>query len=422
MRVTRRTLLAAPAAFAQGISEQTTAPGIRREVFRRSPAKGVAVMAYAFYTRPNGGAMTSIEQRWTRSDTVDIAYIRRSKDHGKTWDKPVEFRTGERRPEGMLRRHPRCGFVDKGSGRYIEFWTEGTLPSDDPLEGLRNWNIYYRIWRGDTAGPVRQVIHAGAEYNARHPLPNVWTGKNCVMLGDMTGVPVTAPDGGILLPVEITPLGADGKLHNPGGGYTYTDAALLLGRWQGERLEWTMSDLIQGDPAVSTRGMVEPTIEFLNDGRLLMILRASNDKKPELPSHRWACWSSDGGRRWTNPKPWTYEDGQAFFSPSSCSQLLRHSSGRLFWLGNLTPENPRGNRPRYPFVMAEVDRGTGLMQRKSVRVVDTLQAGEDPILTLSNFYAREDRRTREIALHMTRLFAHADGWAGDAFLYRIRLA
>ena len=98
---------------------------------------------------------------------------------------------------------------------------------------------------------------------------------------------------------------------------------------------------------------------------------------------------------------------------------MRHSSGRLFWFGNITPENPRGNRPRYPFIVGEVDRNSGLLKRSSVRVVDTLQPGEDPVLTLSNFYAREDRRTRELVLHMTRLFTHPKDWAGTAYLYRI---
>jgi hypothetical protein len=404
--LSRRALLSAPAAFAE--------PMVRREVFLRSPTKGVAVMAYAFYTKPQGGDMLSIEQRWTRSDTIDIAYIRRSRDFGRTWTAPIEMRTGERRADGMLRRHPRCGFSDPHSGRYVEFWTEGVLPSDDPLEGLRNWNIYYRA----DFGPTRQVIHRGAEFDARHPLPGVWTGRNCVMLGDMTCIPVAAPDGRILLPVQITPLGQDGKLYNPGGGYTYTDAAVLGGRWRGDRLEWELSDLVKGDPARSTRGMVEPTIEFLQDGRLLMVLRGSNDKRPELPGYRWVSFSSDG-HRWSTPTPWTCDDGTSFFSPSSCSQLVRHSSGRLFWIGNITAENPRGNRPRYPMVIGEVDRRSGLLQRATVRIIDTLQPGEDPILSLSNFYAREDRRTRRLALHMTRLFAHPTGWAGDAYLYLI---
>ena len=181
-----------------------------------------------------------------------------------------------------------------------------------------------------------------------------------------------------------------------------------------------MSSVVKGDPARSTRGMVEPTIEFLESDRLIMVLRGSNDKRPELPAHRWVSFS-DGGQRWSEPVPWTYEDGQAFFSPSSCSQLVRHSSGRLLWLGNLTPENPKGNRPRYPFVIGEVNRSSGLLIRSSVRTVDTLQLGEDPVLSLSNFYAREDRLTREIAVHMTRLFAFPNNWAGDAYLYRVRV-
>ena len=379
-------------------------------------------MAYAFYTRARGGDMISIEERWSRSDTVDIAYIRRSHDHGHTWNAPVEMRTGERRPAGMLRRHPRAGFVDS-KGRYIEFWNEGILKSDDPLEGLRTWNIFYRVSRdgGRSFGSTFQVIDDGSEFDVTHPLPGVWSGKNCVMLGDMACAPVTAPDGGILLPVQITPLGPNGNLYNPGGGYTYTDVAVVRGRFEGDRLRWEMSDPIKGDPARSTRGMDEGTVAFLKHGRVLMVMRGSNDKRPELPSRRWFSISSDGGRRWTTPEPWTYSDGEAFFSPSSCSQLLRHSSGRMFWLGNITPENARGNRPRYPFVIGEVDRGSGLLMRGSVRAIDTLGAGDDPILSLSNFFAREDRRTGEIAVHMTRLFAGSGPWAGDAYVYHVRV-
>jgi hypothetical protein len=380
-------------------------------------------MAYAFYTRPRGGEMISLEQRWTRSDTVDVAYMRHSSDYGRTWSQPVEARTGEKRPEGMLRRHPRAGYADPRTGRYVEFLTEGVLPSDDPLEGLRQWRIFYRVSSdgGRSFGPSRQVVHAGTEYNGEHPLPGVWVGKNCAMLGDMTCVPVTASDGRILLPVQLTPLAADGTLYNPGGGYTYTDAALLHGRWQGDALVWEMSEVIRGDPERSTRGMVEPTIEFLADGRLLMVLRGANDRKPELPAYRWVCFSSDGGRRWTKPAPWTYDDGQTFFSPSSCSQLVRHSSGRLFWIGNITPENPRGNRPRYPLVMGEVDRRNGLLVRSSIVTVDKRREGEDALLSLSNFFAREDRRTREIAVHVTRLFALPSGWRGDAYLHRVKV-
>jgi hypothetical protein len=98
---------------------------------------------------------------------------------------------------------------------------------------------------------------------------------------------------------------------------------------------------------------------------------------------------------------------------------LRHSNGKLYWLGNISPTNPRGNRPRYPFYVGEVNQNSGLLIRDSLILVDDRQPGEDEILTLSNFYSREDRQTRQIALHMTRTFAFRDGWVGDALLYRI---
>lgn len=373
-------------------------------------------MAFAYYTKTAGGDMVSIEQRWSRSDTIDVAYVRRSTDFGKTWSQPVERATGEKVPEGMLRRHPRAGFADPHTGRYLEFWNEGVLPSDDPLEGMRRWNIFYR-----TGGRIHQVVESGSEFSSQHPLPGVYTGKNCVMIGDTASVPLALRGGKILLPVEISPLTSDGRLYNPTGGYTYTDAAVAIGSWKGDRLEWHLSQIIQGDPKRSTRGMDEPTVAVLADRRILIVMRGSNDKNPALPGYRWASYSSDGGHAWTAPQPWTYTNNEAFYSPSSCSQLLPHSNGKLYWLGNISRENPRGNRPRYPFYIGEVDQESGLLIRDRVRLVDDRQPGESELLTLSNFYAREDRQTGGIALHLTRLLALPTGWAGDALLYRIGL-
>src|SRR2546423_494776 len=96
----RRTIFALPFAIAS-----KAARGIRRELFLASPHSGVAVIAYAFYTQPAGGEMVSLEERWTRSDTVDVAYIRRSHDYGRTWSSAREIPTGEATGEGMLRRH-----------------------------------------------------------------------------------------------------------------------------------------------------------------------------------------------------------------------------------------------------------------------------------------------------------------------------
>ena len=398
----RRYFLASLAAAAQPV------------VFQKSPGKGTAIMGIAYYSKPTGLDMVSLEQRWSRSDTIDTVFRRTSSDNGRTWSAPVESKTGEKRPNGTWRKHPRAGYVDPKSKRLLEFWMEAVLPTDDPLEGLRSYGVYYSI----NGGPARQMIHKGPGFDAKHPIPGSELGRNGFMLGDHGSSPITAPNGDILVPLEIFPA-KDGKLYNPGGGYTWSDSAVIHGRWKNGDLEWTMSNIVQGDPAVTTRGMVEPTLAFLDARRVLMVMRGSNDKKPKLPGYKWYSISTDGGRTFPPAKPWTWTEGGHFFSPSSCSFLVPHSSGRLYWLGNITPENPKGNRPRYPFVIAEVDKASGLLKQNTLRQIDTRQPGEHEILTLSNFYAHEDRETREIVLYMTRLFAHNDGWEGDGMRYRI---
>ncbi len=388
---------------------------VEREVFLRSPGKGVAVMSMAYYTKKSGGEMTSIEERWSRSDTIDVAFIRRSSDYGKTWSTSIERRTGEKTAAGMMRRHLRGGWVDPRTGRLIEYWLEGVLPNDDPLEGLRQWRIYYSV----NGGPTHQMIHKGAQYDERHWLPDVVTGQNCAMIGERTCLPIARKDGAILWPLAISPKTADGKLYNPGGGYTYHNTGVVISKWRGDKLEFEMGQPIIADPVRTTRGLDEAVIAHLSKDRLILIMRGSNDRKPELPSWRWISTSSDGGYTWTSPTPWTFNDKSTFYSPSACSQLINHSDGKIYWIGNITPENPRGNRPRYPLVIGEVDQDTGLLIRGSLRTVDDKAPNEDPILTLSNFYAREDRQTKGIAVHMTRLFALPNGWEGDAFLYRL---
>jgi len=411
--LTRRSFLAATAAPLARASGT-----VRREVFLHSPAPGTAVIAMAYYTSTSGGDMMSIEHRFSRSDTVDVAYYRYSKDHGDTWSAPREQATGERRPEGMWRRHPRCCFVDRHNGRFLEFWVEGVLPHDDPLEGMRQWNVFYRSGQKGVNGASHQIIQEGAEFNPTHPLPGIYTGKNMVMLGDVASIPINVGRS-ILLPAIVTPLGPDGQLYNPTRGYTYTDAIVLHGKWKGDRLVWQASEPLKGDPTRVTRGMDEPTLEQLKDGRIMMLLRGSNDRNPAWPSYRWVSYSSDGGWRWTTPAPWTFSDRTPFFSPSACSQLLRHSNGKLYWLGHINPANPRGNRPRYPLYLGEVSEPDGLLLRDSLVKLDDRQPGDDETLMIYNIYGREDRRTREIAVHASRIVTPGGVFGGDAMLYRV---
>ncbi len=401
---------------------------IARDIFVKSPAPGVAVHAATACAARAGAHLMSIHTCTSRSDTCDAASIRFSRDNGRTWSAPRSWPTRFTDPAGTGRRHPRGGYLDPATGRFITLWTEGVLPTDTPLEGMRQFKLHYAVIAPDTGAELvnEQIIHAGAEFDATHPLPGVTVGKNCVMIGDFTCRPLARRDGVILVPAQSSPVGPDGAYHNPAGGLTYTDCLLLMGRWRADgRLAWTVSDRIAGDCRRTSRGLIEPTIAELADGRLLVVMRGSNDRCPDQPGWRWCATSADGGRTFSKPAPWTFTDGASFYSPSSCSQLVPYSDGRLFWMGNVTPANPRGNRPRYPLVLGEVDRQTGLLVRETLAVIDDRQPGESERLTLSNFLVREDPETGHLLLHLTRLFAREGlpdappGWTADALLYRI---
>jgi len=100
----------------------------------------------------------------------------------------MEWPTKLAHPGGVGRRHPRTGL-------YMAMETEGVLPIDNPLEGLRQWTLFYSVSRDGsrTQAVSEQVIHEGPEYNAIHHLPGVTVGKNCVMMGDLGQRPLTRP-------------------------------------------------------------------------------------------------------------------------------------------------------------------------------------------------------------------------------------
>ena len=397
---------------------------ISREVFVTSPAAGTGVLAYSYYTRAQGLELLETHQFIRRSDTFEAAHRRRSLDNGQNWSEPEIITLQENKAQGKLRRILFPGFVDD-AGRLVTLRVEGVLPTDNPLEGMQRWQLFYTVSEdgGRTDIVDKQIIQDGEEYSATHPLPGVWTGKNAIQIGAFSCVPLTLPDGTILVPSHSPPLGPGGESFNPGGGYTYTDVLVLRGRRQADKsLAWEASQRVTGDPQKSTRGLVEPVLALLEDGKVMVVMRGSNDANHDLPGYKWVSFSSDEGRSWSTPCPWTYDDGTPFFSPSSCSQLLAHSSGQLLWFGNIAPHNPIGNKPRHPLMAGEVDRNSGLLLKKSLATIGERGSEDGDDLQLSNFYAREDRATGEIVLHISPLFSGGrQDMTADAMVYRLSL-
>jgi hypothetical protein len=210
----------------------------------------------------------------------------------------------------------------------------------------------------------------------------------------------------------------------------------MIGTWNEPAgdYRWEISSAVAVPLEWSGRGLMEPAIAELTDGRVVMGLRGSTKMwkaydpegkiKVTQPGRHWLAVSEDGGYRWGPVRDWRYSNGEAFYSPSSFSRLVRHSRGKLYWIGNICPEPPTGNMPRHPLVIAEVDeRGPGLI-KDSVTEIDTKGENEqvEKRFQLSNFNILENGETKAIELYLTRLGESSEDWLkANAYKYEIRI-
>ena len=150
----------------------------------------------------------------------------------------------------------------------------------------------------------------------------------------------------------------------------------------------------------------------LKTGRLLLIMRGSNMKRERwntriadgTPSYKWASWSDDGGKTFTQPVPWHFDDGEPVYSSATISKFIRSTkNGKLYWIGNVTDkEKTYANFPRYPLHICQVDEHTALLKRDTLTVIDTRREGESEQVQLSNFTVFENRETHCFELTLTK--------------------
>jgi hypothetical protein len=390
--------------------------GARLELVERRRLEAPSPLANAIYVSPTGRQL--------------LAAGGYSADNGQTWEKIDPFTRFDGKLPFGYRREIATRFYDPVENCVVAIVNAMDTPGVDPaaIEPPVALNTYYLRYRVSTDGGRSYVCDeplVTEGHTAERPLDGVQVGKNALFMGDAGSQTLRTRAGKLLVPAQACLLGADGELSSPGGGFTYTDAVTLIGEWADDhRLKWRAAQRVEGDPARSTRGMIEPTLAEMPDGRILMVLRGSNggtkDPDYQLAGYRWQAVSEDGGEHWSTPEPWRYDDGETFFSPSSMSQLLAHSSGRYFWIGNICPTNPQGNSPRWPLVIGEVDARTLRLVRSSVIEIDTRQDEDTEGVELSAHAAAfEDRATGEIVLAMQR---YTGGYkSSQPFVYRIAL-
>lgn len=282
----------------------------------------------------------------------------------------------------------------------------------DTRPGAKTYKMWYQVSAdgGETYDELRPLVQEGEEFDRMHPIRPVHIPKNSYVAS--IPPPSRASNGEIMVPFWFWPLDEEGELAHEEDIYTFTSVGVLIGRWTGDGKDvtWDLGETVHLDFATeSRRGANEPAIvELEEEGHFLMVIRGSNLGDPNMPSYKWMATSEDYCRTWSDAKPFTYADGEPLFSPSSCSVIRRNRvDGKIYWFGNISPENADGNHPRWPLVVGEVDEDSLGLIRETVRVLDTRdpERGDTEVVQFSNFKVKEDPETGDFIVTLTRLDA-----------------
>ncbi|MCC7375808.1 MAG: hypothetical protein IT581_14215 [Verrucomicrobiales bacterium] len=397
---------------------------VKKSAHAVHPAPKAAAMAAMHYVGPG------LERReWkaveTRDDVADQQAARWSTDNGRSWSDWVP-----QQPSSL---------VDYAGTKV---WEGGWADTFDPRSGLlvQAWlrqieiqGIYHcfpyvrsspdqgRTWSRPTALRYEDA----PEFDPLNPTNSSFLNRNEGYPGNNIA---TLKDGTLIHAVAHA--NAPGDPKNNARPWRM-GSALFRGQWDAvaRTYTWTPGARTEISPKVSARGLMEPEVAELRDGRILVVWRGSDTgwdgTRAEAQGRKWFSVSTDGGRSLQPVGEWRYSDGTRFYSPSSIHRLIRHSqTGKLYWFGNICPTAPNGNHPRYPLVIAEVDETAAALKRETLTVIADRMAYHGPNVQFSNFSLLEDRETHQFELFLTtygQLQDPKEGTTADSYRFLVTL-
>lgn len=413
---------------------------VTKEIYAEPPAKNTGACVSMDYAG-SGLRREEVRNNTGSSDWGDTIRRRYSEDNGRSWsDWEMLHEEWPSRGEWTKSRGENDSSIgsqfDKSSGKLIKPVFQRILKGD-PKEAMHKiWSGEKLFWDqgfyqlsdddGRTWSGIRQFKYEdGPDFDPDDWGSPAFIGANEMYIHGMTvlsgggaavsaTVPVPREDPG---DEDINP--AYPGRYAPG---CVAGAMCFVGKWNGKAYDWTGSQRISLPLRTSSRGLLEVNVNELNDGRLIMIMRGSNGGLDpiECPGRRWYSISEDGGRTFSEVTDLRYDTGEQFYSPSSICKAIRHSvTGKLYWFGNICDEPPRGNSPRYPLVVAEVDESIPALKKDTLTIIDARDPEKDTeAVQFSNFSVLEDRETHDIEVYLTRLgengTKHPEIWEANA--------
>ena len=377
-------------------------------------------------------------------DTNDRGLIRRSEDNGASWQ-TVEQLTAQRQIIGDLVEvtlMPSVFSCDPQSGRlfrvfHIHLNKPNVVPWDYAVHPTwRTIRPYSQVSRDEGqswSDPVPVVVQ-GDQFDASHWCPGIWQGKNGGVLG---ATPIISGGKGVhIAPLcsnqlftngDIIDPDADPATANPDGAVEW-QGSCLHAKWlpDGSGLTWNAGEKVRLPRKYSCDGADEPSVDYLPDGRLFMILRARTypHTGQELPGMHYYALSEDDGMTWAEPEPLLFDDGGYAKSPACISNVLRsNKNDRFYVITNFTDQSPVNCDPRNELYIAEIDPERCRIKKSTMTIID--QQPLERNIRYSNWRYYQDRRSGNVMLFMTPSCPETveldAGLAPHAYRYEIEL-
>lgn len=407
---------------------------VEQELIVPATGTGVAEKRLQYYLDPEGTVRKEIKEFQSQDDTADYREYRFSYDNGKTWTEWIREPLPAREPVGNDEIDENLGYQNAQHvynpvvGHFVSLQCQFIYIDGYAATEAHYWAGYTRpmhsflmIEELDGTAHERVLVkyEDGADYDRATYRTTDYLTTNISRGSDL----IVLSNGDILfnlcIPVNVAceMAGLDLQEVFPTTGGLGHAWALLVARgvWDANAGQYVFSysDPIIIDDTLSTRGLSEPMFAELTDGRIFCIFRTSTDipsgwtcrLSADAPACKYYVISEDGGKTFSEPQPWCYEDGEIVYSPASICQVVKSEvNSKLYWIGNACSKNEvNGAYPRFPLYLMEINQETGLAIRESKVLIDTRRAGESDKVQLSNFCILENKEIGALEIYLSKL-------------------
>ncbi len=385
---------------------------LSRIVFLRHENRRPVASGFVSYVSKSQPVLMHCFGREDYSDGYDDYAVQVSTDNGRTWSKPQIRWKSTVVPEGRMRYAEPAAIFDGDKNKLIVL-IDHTLYPKDKL----NVDTEY-----------------GLELNIYDPEQEQWIERRELKFPGQRppamsfSFPIKTTKGRFLFPGMRAQLDSAGKaIHYKNTWAPVDEMVTVIAEWAGhDQLLFRLGQPLVIDPEKSSRGLDENALIELSDGRIAAVCRGDNSAFPERPGYKWLTLSADQAETWSPPVPLPATGGDPIESGANGSAFFRSKkNGKLYWLGNLAlrGERPKGNWPRSPLCLVEVQESPLALKRDTIFAVDERGFNDSPRVQMSNFRFYQDRETGDLVVLLTRYgeLSEKEWMLADYYQYRVEL-